>query len=136
VANVELSWLAPSKLRRTVIVGSKKMVVYDDGSSEPIRIFDRGVVYKDPETFGEYKLSYRTATSSPQGRGLRADRQGARRLLPGDQGGTRDGRERPARQGRGAAHRGPPTTRFAAAGGDRGSAGPPLPAPRRRAVPR
>jgi predicted dehydrogenase len=60
VANVELSWLAPSKLRRTVIVGSKKMVVYDDGSSEPIRIFDRGVVYKDPETFGEYKLSYRT----------------------------------------------------------------------------
>ncbi len=60
VANVELSWLAPSKLRRTVIVGSKKMVVYDDGSAEPIRIFDRGVVYKDPETFGEYKLSYRT----------------------------------------------------------------------------
>jgi predicted dehydrogenase len=60
VANVELSWLAPSKLRRTVIVGSKKMVVYDDGSPEPIRIFDRGVVYKDPETFGEYKLSYRT----------------------------------------------------------------------------
>jgi predicted dehydrogenase len=60
VSNVELSWLAPSKLRRTVIVGSKKMVVYDDGSSEPIRIFDRGVVYKDPETFGEYKLSYRT----------------------------------------------------------------------------
>ncbi len=60
VSNVELSWLAPSKLRRTVIVGSKKMVVYDDGSTEPIRIFDRGVVYKDPETFGEYKLSYRT----------------------------------------------------------------------------
>jgi predicted dehydrogenase len=60
VANVELSWLAPSKLRRTVIVGSKKMVVYDDGAPEPIRIFDRGVVYKDPETFGEYKLSYRT----------------------------------------------------------------------------
>ena len=30
VANVELSWLAPSKLRRTVLVGSEKMVVYDD----------------------------------------------------------------------------------------------------------
>jgi predicted dehydrogenase len=60
VANVELSWLAPSKLRRTVIVGSRKMVVYDDGSPEPVRVFDSGVVYKDPETFGEYKLSYRT----------------------------------------------------------------------------
>ena len=60
VANVELSWLAPSKLRRTVVVGSRKMVVYDDGSAEPVRVFDHGVVYKDPETFGEYKLSYRT----------------------------------------------------------------------------
>jgi predicted dehydrogenase len=60
VANVELSWLAPSKLRRTVVVGSKKMVVYEDGIAEPIRVFDRGVVYEDPETFGEYHLSYRT----------------------------------------------------------------------------
>ena len=45
VANVELSWLAPSKLRRTAIVGSEKMVVYEDGSPEPIRVFDSGVVY-------------------------------------------------------------------------------------------
>ncbi len=60
VANVELSWLAPSKLRRTAIVGSNKMVVYEDGTPEPVRVFDRGVVYKDPETFGEYQLSYRS----------------------------------------------------------------------------
>ena len=60
VANVELSWLAPSKLRRTVVVGSEKMVVYDDGSAEPLRVFDHGVVYEDPETFAEYQLSYRT----------------------------------------------------------------------------
>ena len=40
VAHVELSWLAPSKLRRTAIVGSKKMVVYDDTSNESVRIFD------------------------------------------------------------------------------------------------
>jgi predicted dehydrogenase len=50
VANVELSWLAPSKLRRTVLVGSEKMVVYDDGSPEPIRLFDRGIVLGPPET--------------------------------------------------------------------------------------
>jgi predicted dehydrogenase len=60
VANVELSWLAPSKLRRTVMVGSDRMVIYDDGHSEPVRVFDRGVVYHDPETFGEYHLSYRS----------------------------------------------------------------------------
>jgi predicted dehydrogenase len=60
VVNVELSWLAPSKLRRTVVVGSEKMAVYDDGTSEPIRLFDHGVVYRDPETFGQYHLSYRT----------------------------------------------------------------------------
>ncbi|HZO58636.1 MAG TPA: Gfo/Idh/MocA family oxidoreductase [Solirubrobacterales bacterium] len=60
LANVELSWLAPSKLRRTVIVGSERMVVYDDGSTEPIKVFNHGVVYQDPETFGEYHLSYRT----------------------------------------------------------------------------
>ena len=42
------------------VVGSEKMVVYDDGAAEPVRVFDHGVVYKDPETFGEYQLSYRT----------------------------------------------------------------------------
>ena len=60
IASVELSWLAPSKLRRTVIVGSKQMVVYEDGGAEAIKIYDRGVDYKDPETFGEYQLSYRS----------------------------------------------------------------------------
>ena len=60
LAHIELSWLAPSKLRRTVIVGSEKMVVYDDNSPEPLRVFDSGVNYRDPETFGQYHLSYRT----------------------------------------------------------------------------
>ncbi len=60
VAHVELSWLSPSKLRRTAIVGSKKMVVYDDTLNESVRIFDSGATIPDPETFGEYRLSYRT----------------------------------------------------------------------------
>jgi predicted dehydrogenase len=60
IAHVELSWLAPSKLRRTAVVGNRKMVVYDDSSGEPVRLFDHGVLYRDPETFGEYQLSYRT----------------------------------------------------------------------------
>jgi predicted dehydrogenase len=60
IAHVELSWLAPSKLRRTTIVGSEKMVVYDDTSNEPVRVFDSGVNLPNPETFGEYRLTYRT----------------------------------------------------------------------------
>jgi len=60
VAHVELSWLAPSKLRRTAIVGSNKMIVYDDTSNESVRVFDSGARIPDPETFGEYRLSYRT----------------------------------------------------------------------------
>jgi len=58
----ELSWLAPSKLRRTTVVGSRRMIVYDDGSPEPVRVYDSGVNLRDPESFGEYKLSYRTGT--------------------------------------------------------------------------
>lgn len=60
VAHVELAWLAPSKLRRTTIVGSEKMIVYDDTSNESVRIFDSGAHVGDPQTFGEYKLTYRT----------------------------------------------------------------------------
>jgi predicted dehydrogenase len=60
VAHVELSWLSPSKLRRTTVVGSEKMVVYDDVSTEPVRVFDSGVTLPDPTTFGEYRLTYRT----------------------------------------------------------------------------
>jgi predicted dehydrogenase len=60
IAHVELAWLAPSKLRRTTLVGSKKMVVYDDTSLEPERIFDSGVTIPDPGSFGEFRLTYRT----------------------------------------------------------------------------
>ena len=67
-AHVQVSWLSPSKLRRTTIVGSEKMLVYDDTESmEKVKIFDKGVNYKDPQTFGEYQLSYRAGDIiSPQ----------------------------------------------------------------------
>lgn len=60
LVHLELSWLAPTKLRRTVLVGSEKMVVYEDtNSAEQVRIFDRGVERAEPQTFGEFQLSYR-----------------------------------------------------------------------------
>ena len=36
------------------------MVVYDDTSNEPVRVFDSGVIVPDPGSFGEYRLTYRT----------------------------------------------------------------------------
>lgn len=61
VANLEVAWLAPSKLRRTAVVGERKMLVYDDTQNiEKVKLYDQGVDLKDPETFGEFQLSYRT----------------------------------------------------------------------------
>ena len=60
LAHMEFSWLAPTKLRRTVLVGSGKMVVYEDTSPEQVRVFDRGVDMIEPQSFGEYQLSYRS----------------------------------------------------------------------------
>jgi predicted dehydrogenase len=58
--HMEFSWLAPTKLRRTVLVGSGKMVVYEDTSAEQVRVFDRGVEVLEPQSFGEHQLSYRS----------------------------------------------------------------------------
>lgn len=59
-ANLHVSWLAPVKLRRVVVVGSSKMLVYDDTENvEKVKIYDQGVV-RNPETFGEFQLTYRT----------------------------------------------------------------------------
>jgi predicted dehydrogenase len=61
-ANIQLSWLAPRKLRQTVVVGSRRMVYYEDTSSdESVRIYDRGMDFDEaPSSFGEYRLSYRS----------------------------------------------------------------------------
>ncbi len=61
VAEVQLSWLSPVKLRRTLVVGSKKMLVYDDTESvEKVKVFDHGAELVEPGSFGEFQLSYRT----------------------------------------------------------------------------
>jgi predicted dehydrogenase len=60
LVRIELSWLAPSKLRRTVVAGRNGMLVYDDTSNEPIRIHDCGVEVVAPLNFGEHRMAYRT----------------------------------------------------------------------------
>ena len=61
VAEIQASWLSPVKLRRTIVVGSKKMLVYDDTENvEKVKIYDHGVDFHEPSDFGEFQLSYRT----------------------------------------------------------------------------
>jgi predicted dehydrogenase len=44
LAHVHVNWLAPAKVRRTIVGGSQRMIVYDDVEpSEKVRIYDRGV---------------------------------------------------------------------------------------------
>ena len=60
LAQLQISWLAPSKLRRTSVVGRHRMVVYDDLEPvEKVKIFDRGVD-REPASFGEFQLTYRS----------------------------------------------------------------------------
>ena len=56
LAHVHASWLDPSKTRQMTIVGSEKMIVYDDVDAEAkLRIYDKGV-YKHGSAFGESQL--------------------------------------------------------------------------------
>ncbi len=60
-ANIQLSWLAPRKVRQMIVVGSKRMVQYDDtASDEPVRVYDRGMDVGPPSNFGEHQLVYRS----------------------------------------------------------------------------
>lgn len=61
MADIRVSWLDPCKIRRITVVGSKKMVVYDDVEpTEKIRIYDKGVdVPPYSDTLEEFHLSYR-----------------------------------------------------------------------------
>lgn len=61
IAFIHNSWLDPDKIRKITIVGSKKMLVYDDISpNEKIRIYDKGVdVPPYYDTFAEFQFAYR-----------------------------------------------------------------------------
>ena len=61
IAFVHVSWLDPNKIRRTTIVGSRRMLVYDDTAlQEKIRIYDRGVTVRPYyDNYGEFQYAYR-----------------------------------------------------------------------------
>ena len=45
IAHFHFNWLAPVKIRRTMIAGSGKMILYDDiEPTEKVRVYDKGVI--------------------------------------------------------------------------------------------
>jgi len=66
IAHVHVNWLAPVKVRRTLIGGSRKMIVYDDlEPSEKIKVYDKGITLNgNPQKNGDkvYQMlvGYRT----------------------------------------------------------------------------
>ncbi|MFA6107766.1 MAG: Gfo/Idh/MocA family oxidoreductase [Candidatus Latescibacterota bacterium] len=66
-AHIHVSWLDPGKVRRTTVVGSRKMVVYDDASADAkIQLFDKGIDRQNIEgslgtfdSFGKFQLIQR-----------------------------------------------------------------------------
>jgi predicted dehydrogenase len=61
IADLRVSWLDPCKIRCITIVGSKKMIVYDDIEPvEKLKIYDKGVdVQPYNDTLEEFHLAYR-----------------------------------------------------------------------------
>ena len=62
IAHVHVNWLAPVKVRRTLLGGSRRMVVFDDlETSEKIKVYDRGIsVNPSQENLYQMMVGYRT----------------------------------------------------------------------------
>jgi predicted dehydrogenase len=62
IAHLNVNWLSPIKIRRTLIGGSKQMILYDDIEvSEKVRVYDKGVVVKNgAESLYKLMVAYRS----------------------------------------------------------------------------
>jgi Predicted dehydrogenases and related proteins len=64
IAHFHFNWLAPVKIRRTLLAGSRKMIVYDDiEPTEKIRIYDKGVTTNRSFEDADREAAYRTLVS-------------------------------------------------------------------------
>jgi predicted dehydrogenase len=61
IGHFHCNWLSPVKIRKTLISGDKKMLVWDDlESDEKIKIYDRGVEFRNGEGIHKLLVSYRS----------------------------------------------------------------------------
>ncbi len=58
MANIHVSWLDPLKVRTMVVVGSKKMVVYDDMADDKIALYDKGIDRKTAAGVGRQSAAF------------------------------------------------------------------------------
>jgi predicted dehydrogenase len=73
IAHIHVNWLAPVKVRRTLVGGSDKMIVYDDlEPSEKIKVYDKGITLsglpaRRGEKIRQMQVGYRTGDmNAPQ----------------------------------------------------------------------
>ncbi len=86
IAHIHANWLAPVKLRRTLIGASRKMIVYDDlDQGEKIKIYDKGITLnsqQNPEKLYQMMVGYRTGDMlAPQVDGTEALRNEIQHFL-------------------------------------------------------
>lgn len=62
IAHFHVNWLAPVKVRQTLICGSERMIVFDDlEASEKVKVYDKGITLGDPGQAGyDARVGYRT----------------------------------------------------------------------------
>ena len=64
IAHVNVNWLAPVKIRQTLIGGSKKMIVYNElNPGEKVKVYDKGITLNETQTAEdvyEILVGYRT----------------------------------------------------------------------------
>lgn len=61
IAHFHVNWLAPMKIRKTLIGGTKSMIVYDDTeTSEKVKIYDKGIDVTTREGVYNTLVQYRT----------------------------------------------------------------------------
>jgi predicted dehydrogenase len=59
-AHFHINWVSPVKIRRIIVGGDKKMLVYDDMENfEKIKVYDSGVEFKSAESIHEALVQYR-----------------------------------------------------------------------------
>lgn len=64
IAHFHFNWLSPVKIRRTLIAGSRKMIVYDDiEPTEKVRVYDKGVDTTRPRDGSDREEDYLTLIS-------------------------------------------------------------------------
>jgi predicted dehydrogenase len=99
IAHFHLNWLAPMKVRLTLVGGTRKMLVYDDTEpSEKVRVYDRGIdTNHDPEHRTQMLTSYRNGdVHAPHLETTEALRLVAREFVGAIMGGSRPMTDGPA----------------------------------------